>query len=175
MKTDYDVKKTIRDFARDPNNAARFHNYLSRFLPSPEDREEMIQETYVHALAALDYDREKAKLKTYLYTIARNLAFNLRRAANRALELTGEDLVISQEPSPLDRLISQEDTSRLREVLDDGTISGNQKACMILFYCCNLECLQIADILRIPNNTVKGHLHRGRISLSKSCLKRFKT
>src|SRR3954468_16762266 len=64
----------------------RHANAVARFVASigaRDDVEEVVQDTFVRAFASLDGFRGESSLRTWLFTIARRLLLDRRRAAKR--------------------------------------------------------------------------------------------
>ncbi len=57
--------------------------FLARRLGSPEEAEDLTQETFIRALDAHDRLRDSSKLRAYLLRIARNLMIDLIRKKQR--------------------------------------------------------------------------------------------
>lgn len=58
-------------------------SFLLRMTASVQDAEDIVQETYLKAHAKLDSFRGESTLKTWVFTIASNLARDLLRAKKR--------------------------------------------------------------------------------------------
>jgi RNA polymerase sigma-70 factor, ECF subfamily len=56
------------------------------------DAEDLVQETYVHALAAVGRLRIDSNIKGWLFTILRNIWLNRLRQPRVALQMTGADI-----------------------------------------------------------------------------------
>ncbi len=66
--------------------AGQLKSYLLRITASVEDTEEIVQETYLKARDKLDTFRGESSLKTWIFTIASNLAKDNLRAQRRWTE-----------------------------------------------------------------------------------------
>lgn len=84
----------------------RLWNFLRRLLGDAHAAEDLLQETFARALAAAPTWRPEARVSTFLYTIARNLAADqARRAVHRnALSLDAGGGADEAEPAPRARL-----------------------------------------------------------------------
>src|SRR5262249_29501414 len=60
------------------------YSFLHRLVGNPEDAEDLAQETFVRAHAALASYRDDARFSTWLLRIAHHLAIDHRRASGRA-------------------------------------------------------------------------------------------
>ena len=61
----------------------RIYRFLLRLTHSPDDARELAQETFLHAYQALPRWTPQARLSTWLFRIARNLAFDWLRRGKR--------------------------------------------------------------------------------------------
>ncbi|HMH24540.1 MAG TPA: sigma-70 family RNA polymerase sigma factor [Puia sp.] len=61
----------------------QLRSFLLRMTASPEDTEDLLQDTYIRASENLSSFRQRSSLKTWLFTIAGNLAKNSLRSKKR--------------------------------------------------------------------------------------------
>ncbi|PIR49205.1 hypothetical protein COU80_00450 [Candidatus Peregrinibacteria bacterium CG10_big_fil_rev_8_21_14_0_10_55_24] len=149
--------------------------YARRLTRNDEDAQDIVQETLVRLhqnLAKLDFSDP---LKPWLYRVCTNLCRNLakrkRTIAFSDLESDEEDssfveLQESQEPTPSEILLA----SVRAEVVAKAVAALPQKyqAVVALYYWEGLSYEEIADVLRIPINTVRTHLKRAKDRLGSS-------
>ena len=76
--------------------------YVTDLLSGPDDAEDIVQETYVRLLRAKDLDRSESRTRGYIFTIARNLAFDrFRHRKVEGYQVPYEDAGLSSsEPQP---------------------------------------------------------------------------
>ena len=150
---------------------ARIYTFLLRMVRQREEAEDLAQETFVRAWRNLDHYDERWAFRTWLFTIARNLALNvLRRPRAAIVSIHGDErddrpppAIAAAGPSPAERAVHSERQRRLVEALEQMA----PRAAMIftLFY---QEEMSIADIARTTGMTqgaVKVALHRTRETL----------
>lgn len=135
-----------------------------RLVDDPRDREELCQNTFLHALRALPSFRGDARLATWIARIAhRECVRHLRR---KRIPLVALDAA----PDP-DRLESRSDAPsdlvqrrELEEYVQNGVglLEPSQKTVVTLFYLEDMSVARIASIMGVPENTVKSHLYRAR-------------
>ncbi|HOW72491.1 MAG TPA: RNA polymerase sigma factor [Phycisphaerae bacterium] len=131
----------------------------ARILGNSAEAEDVAQETFLRALERLYlYDLEQP-FRNWLFKIATNLALNklrahkrerilhLRAAENRRSEGGAVDLDV---PSP----------GQWRYWLEQ--LDEPQRAAIVLFHFHDMPYTEIAEVLDVPVNTVRTHLHRGR-------------
>lgn len=78
----------------------RIYRFLVRLTHSPDDARELTQETFLHAYQALARWRADARLCTWLFRIARNLAFDWLRRRNRVAFVPWDDDEAASHPDP---------------------------------------------------------------------------
>jgi RNA polymerase sigma-70 factor (ECF subfamily) len=102
---------------------------LARFLANLGVRheiDEMVQDTFVRAFASIDSLREGSSLRSWLFTIARNLVRDRARSLRRReiVELEEEHAVTSGDP--LDGVVAGETMARLRQALERLTATQRE-------------------------------------------------
>ncbi len=123
--------------------------------------EELVQETFLRLWrSAPRFDRELGSGTTFIYTIARRVAIDLRRrrSSRPHAALVDVDRLGSEHTTP-----SHEGEVELaigvREALN--TLSSDQRAVLVLHYDHDLTQNQIAQQLGIPLGTVKTRTYHG--------------
>lgn len=121
--------------------------------------EEVTQDIFLKVWQVLpDYDG-RASLSTWIYTIARNTSLSALRAESYRKTLTIEDFdppAANWEAGPQQLEIKQL-VQRLPEV---------QQQVITLFYLQDCSVEDVAQMLDLPEGTVKSHLHRARRALA---------
>ncbi len=135
-----------------------------RLTGSPQDAEEVTQETFVRAYRALDrYPPEQIRdlrLQPWLWTIALNLCRNLARSKQRKPRPSPLD----SHPEPMSSDSTEEDAL---DAVDDvwqrrlATLSPPVRTAVILRHVVGLGYQEIAEALDRPTGTVKSDVHRG--------------
>ncbi len=164
--TDEDVQSLLRKRSW----AAAFELLLDRYqqkvfrsvysiLKEAARAEEVTQDVFLKMWQVLpDYDG-RASLSTWLYTITRNMSLSALRAESyrktRAIE-DYEPPAANWEAGPHPVEIKQL-VQRLPEV---------QQQVITLFYLQDRSVEDVAQILDLPEGTVKSHLHRARRALA---------
>lgn len=124
-----------------------------------EDADDLVQETFLRAYASFRRFRGEASTVTWLYRIVTNLALNLLRRRSRfqrAAALFRRDWEAVAPPS-----VEQDETRRAVQVALE-TLPPPQRIVVVLFDVEGLSAAQIAEILDIPEGTVRSRLHHAR-------------
>lgn len=131
--------------------------YLRRFVRTTDRAEDLLQETFVHAMAA-DRVPTEDELRPWLYRIASNLAISqLRRDRRRAL-------LSFRHSQPESRSIQIEDLEHVRIAL--RSIPPDQAIALVLTVHHGFSRTEAASILMIPPETLKTRLARGRLNFA---------
>ena len=136
---------------------------LARYLGSlgaRDDVEELVQDTFVRAFEALDSFRAESSLRTWLFTIARRLLLDRRRAGTRrALHEVDapEGLVAAGEHTALDELVAGETHERLRAAVE--RLTPTQREVFLLRVVEGRAYKEIAQIARTTAGSARVHYH----------------
>jgi RNA polymerase sigma-70 factor (ECF subfamily) len=149
---------------------ARLANYTFLMCGQREDAEEVAQETLLKVFESIDQLHDPAKLKAWVFRIARNECFMKRRKSVFAPqhELSLEDLtplrqIADWNALPDDLVLNAE----LREMLTRSIrdLPESYRSVVLLRDVEGLSTEETADILEISTDLVKTRLHRGRLAL----------
>jgi RNA polymerase sigma-70 factor (ECF subfamily) len=162
LKRDTVAMRLLIDQHRD-----RLFAFVWRMLRDHHDAEEVCQEAFLRAFAALASFDPKYRFSTWLFTIAYRLTLN---ALRRKKPLAGDidfSRVASECEAADEVSANSEEARRLTTLVWDAVdqLSTPQRATILLFYKQQKSCHEIAQVLDIPVATVKSHLHRARIRL----------
>ena len=141
------------------------YRFAYRWCGNAQDAEEIAQDTFVRAYAALQgYDAERIralKLTPWLMTIAVNVARNRVRGKRLPVDdLDGIDEPLASRGDEPEQVSERNDLSdRLAEALRD--LPPRYRAAVILRHVLGLSYDEIAEALEQPPGTVKSNVHRG--------------
>jgi RNA polymerase sigma-70 factor (ECF subfamily) len=143
---------------------------IGRLVSDPDDREDLVQETFVRAFTALDKFKLGAPFRPWLLTIALNLARDAwrRRKTHREVvplvDEAGAEMVIpSLDPAP--DAVSEGEELRARAEAAFRRLDEDHQAILWLRVREGLEYAEIATVLGIPRGTVMSRLARARAAL----------
>jgi RNA polymerase sigma-70 factor, ECF subfamily len=149
---------------------AKVFRYSWLMCGSPEDAEEVAQETLLKAFQNLPQLRDPASVRAWVFRIAKNVCLMRRRrsvfapAAEVALEdlAAGEELADMEQP-PETGLLQAE----LRAVIDRVILElpPPYRAVVVLRDIEELSTEDTAQILDLSTDVVKTRLHRGRSAM----------
>ncbi len=145
---------------------SRLLAFCSSMLKSRQDAEDVLQEVFVNAHAAILADERTINARPWLYRIARNRCLNhLRRPVPE-----GQDSMDIHPhmngTSTAERVQNREE---LRQVLDDvGTLPETQRTALLLREIDQLSYEEIAVAMETTVPAVKSLLVRARITLAES-------
>jgi RNA polymerase sigma-70 factor (ECF subfamily) len=133
--------------------------FFRRRLPDPAQAEELTQETFLVLLRCGHRYEPRALFRTYLYAIG----FKILRAHRRKTIFRATFLGVrpqSQEPSVRN---SEDANLAIREAL--GKLGSTDREILLLREFEQLSYSEIADLLKLPINTVRSRLFRARMAL----------
>lgn len=143
----------------------RLYYYLRSRISTPQDTEDLVQETFLKVFRNIGRYNCQYKFSTWLYTTATRLAISYNRK-NKTTESVVESATFSSPlVDPPERMIQEENHNNLWETARD--LQRHQYRALWLRY---VEDLSVKEIARVMNKTqihVRVLLHRGRQKLMK--------
>jgi RNA polymerase sigma-70 factor (ECF subfamily) len=145
-------------------HAGGIHRYATRLVRDPADAEDVTQETFLRLWTkARDYD-PVARLTTWLYRIAHNLAVDRLRARGRLQALDNPDV----EPAPesqrqTELLESKQRAEALAAALD--ALPPRQASALALVHLQGMSGAEAAEVLGLSAEALESLLSRGRRGL----------
>jgi RNA polymerase sigma factor (sigma-70 family) len=142
------------------------HRYCARLMGSVIDGEDVVQDTFVRALAALGEIDEMPPLRPFLFRIAHNRALDLLRSrkVRKAQQIeAASDVADEANPDPVEGLMRQEAVETA--VSRFAELPLVQRSVVILKDVLDESLKDIAELLDITVDAVKAHLARGRARL----------
>jgi len=149
-------------------------NFCYRMLGNKEDAEDIAQEAFLRAFAAIGRFQPRAKFSTWLLTIAKNLTLNLIRNERRRPKgvdavgssedtLQAVDLAASDNPGPDRVALRNERAEYVRRALRE--LSETHRTIIVLRDFEGVTYEEIAGIMGCRKGTVKSRLSRAREQL----------
>jgi RNA polymerase sigma-70 factor (ECF subfamily) len=128
------------------------HGFFRRRLDSPSQADDLTQETFLAVLRGAARYEPRALVRTYLYSIALKLLYAARRKSEAA------PLAADVGLAPI-----SDDCIWVRNALEQ--LDEGEREILMLREYEQLSYAEIAELLRIPVNTVRSRLFRSRMAL----------
>lgn len=142
---------------------ARWHEplwrYLRRLTGDDDAAAESIQDVWLRVLRAIPKLRDAARLRAWIFGIARRVVMDRLREKYAAPPLVSADDVDIEDVAPQ----SEDDLELMHEELERLPVIDREA--LVLFYLQELTLIEIADVLGVPIGTVKSRLFRARNAL----------
>ena len=151
------------------------YNLCYRLVNDPADAADVVQEVFLKVFRSIDRFRGQSTLKTWIYRIAVNEAYNQRRwfSRHRRQEVGLDDENQASRPwldsiadparDPYELALNEERHQLIETSLRE--INADFRTAVILRDLEDLSYEEIADVLQISLGTVKSRILRGRESL----------
>lgn len=150
------------------------YNLVCRLLNDPSDASDIVQEVFLKIFRNIRAFRHGSSLKTWIYRIAVNEAYNHRRWFSRHLrqevafssdDATPADTFADPGRSPFEEAADHETRALVEAALEK--LKPNFRAAVILRDIEDLSYEEIASVLDLSLGTVKSRILRGREALRK--------
>jgi RNA polymerase sigma-70 factor (ECF subfamily) len=151
------------------------YNLVYRLLNDPSDASDVVQDVFFKIFRNISDFRSESSLKTWVYRIAVNEAYNHRRWFVRhrlqevGLEAGGEgqlsysEVIADRGRSPFDLAANRQARQLIEEALTE--LNPVFRTAVVLRDMEDLSYEEIADILQVSLGTVKSRIVRGREAL----------
>jgi RNA polymerase sigma-70 factor (ECF subfamily) len=146
--------------------------FMLRMSGRPEIAEDIVQEAFVRVLKNLDRFDSRFRFSTWLFTIAKRLYVNSMQKHRPVYDSEAVDVMAGNAPTPGSASAESEARGHIRGVLDAAlaVLHPHQREIILLFHQQSWPISEIAAHLRMPEGTVKSHLHRARKRMLKAIL-----
>jgi RNA polymerase sigma-70 factor (ECF subfamily) len=154
--------------------------FVSRLVERPDDARDVCQETFLRVLDKADAFRDGARFSTWMYQIAVNLCRDQTRRKRRWGRLVVAPSTFepdapphehaapeSADTNPETALADTERKSAVRDAL--SRLPREQREVLLLKEYEGLKFRDIADVLGVPESTVKSRMYAG-LDAMRSCL-----
>ena len=146
------------------------YSYAMVLTRNHAEAEDLVQETYVRAMQAMQKLRADSNIKGWLLTILRNIWFNQlrkRRNAPQMVEIKAEDGIANNivEPSKdsHDLYVSKLEAEQVQAAIQELPVEFREVILLREYE--ELSYLEIANVLDCPVGTVMSRLGRARAKL----------
>jgi len=152
------------------------YNLVCRLLNDPTDASDIVQEVFLKVFRNIAKFRGNSSLKTWIYRIAVNEAYNHRRWFSRHLRRevalapdtdapTYADSLADPSRTPFDLAADRETRALVESALE--ILNPKFRAAVVLRDIEDLSYEEIASVLEVSLGTVKSRILRGREALRK--------
>jgi RNA polymerase sigma-70 factor (ECF subfamily) len=157
----------------------RVYGLCYRFTGNPADAEDLTQDVFLKVYSNLaSFDTLRGSLQVWITTMTRNLLVdNFRRTRNlRATGSLDDGWESAEELKPIDRLMAHGPSphesaaqKELAKMVQDALarVSVELREAVILRDLQDMDYKEIAQVLGIPEGTVKSRISRGRAELAR--------
>jgi len=149
-------------------------NLCTRMLGDAHKGEDLAQDTFARLFAKRKTYEARSKLSTFLWRIALNICYDELRKLRRRGELSLDEPLEegsprsepeSDLPCPHQDLVGQERAAAVRDALQQ--IGEPYRVVLVLRHYEGLKFREIADVLEIPEGTVKSRMAEGLTQLQR--------
>ena len=145
------------------------YNFILRFVGDKETAEDLLQEAFMRVIKGAEAYKRQAKFMTWLYTIARNLCVDQTRRRKHRKHASLDAPIDASDDSGtlLDVIPSNEMASDRKSVNKElhetmqravAALSEEQREVFLMREILDLPFKQIADVVGVPENTVKSRM-----------------
>ena len=151
----------------------KVYNLCYRFTGRPDEAEDLTQEVFIKIFQTLrSYDAGQGSFSTWLHRVARNhLVDHYRRTKRDRMTSSIEDdpATIEEKPGPGAGPTGLIEARERQELLQQGLdkLSPDLREAVILRDLHDLDYVEIAQVLGVPQGTVKSRINRGRLELAR--------
>jgi RNA polymerase sigma-70 factor (ECF subfamily) len=146
------------------------YSYALALSRNRVDAEDLVQETYLRAIPAVRRLRKESNIKSWLYTILRNIWLNQTRQPRVVIQMSGMDIDqlmpefhVPAVKDPHSSLITRLDQEQVRQAISQ--LPPEFREIILLREFEELSYQEIADVLNCPIRTVMSRLGRARSKL----------
>jgi RNA polymerase sigma factor (sigma-70 family) len=149
------------------------YNLCYRFTGRYEDAQDLTQEIFIKIFQTLrTYDPAQGTFRTWMNRVARNhLVDHYRRTKkDRATSSLDDQLPrLEQTPGPGEDATARVEFRERKELLQIALskLSPDLREAVILRDLQDLDYVEIAQVLSVPEGTVKSRINRGRVELAR--------
>src|SRR5688572_12991729 len=136
----------------------------------PDVAEDIVQEAFVRVLKNLDRFDNRFRFSTWLFTIAKRLYVNSMQKHRPTYDSDVVGDWQGASTSPGGDAARAETIANARGVIDFALseLGPHQREIILLFHQQNWPITEISIYMRMPEGTIKSHLHRARKRMKKA-------
>lgn len=181
MEKVLDLSQLVKKAQKDPQAFAQLYTQTfsfsyavaKRYLNNPQDIEDVLQTSYLYASKSLSSLRNPEYFQSWMQTILVHECQKCLRTKRKISDLLqrSEEIVLSRDEryAWTDLLEQHEKYDAVRRIVD--SLPDEQKMCAALFYYDEKTVAEIAEMLDVPEGTVKSRLYHVRQKIGKELKK----
>ena len=152
----------------------KLNQYFAMSGIANTDAEDMVQDTLirlVHKVSSGQYDVNRANMQTFAYGIARYVRLEFFRKSRGVKEQLSDEVdeqVDEKIVSPYEQCDQNQKATILRQAI--LSLKPDEQEVIALMLDADLTINEIAQIMAIPEGTVKSHMHRAKQKIKKYIL-----
>jgi RNA polymerase sigma-70 factor, ECF subfamily len=165
----------------------RIYNICYRFAGSADDAQDLTQEVFIKVYRTVgSFDGDKASFNTWVTTVTRNLLVDHFRKTRNDRATISMDAVLGADgdgatladrlpsgaPGPQVHVEGRERQEMVHQALQQ--ISPDLREAVILRDLQDMDYREIAQVLKVPEGTVKSRINRGRAELARQLQRTYK-
>jgi RNA polymerase sigma-70 factor (ECF subfamily) len=146
-------------------------NFIARFFGDRTAAEDLMQEVFIRVIRTADRYKRKAKFRTWLFTITRNICIDRLRQLSRRSEVSLNRTVSREDgdgatfldqladegkPGAAGNMVRAEFRARLQAALDE--LPGEQREVFVMREFGGLKFREIASVTGTSENTIKSRM-----------------
>lgn len=151
----------------------KIYNFALRYLHNKEDAEDVLQETFISVVKAINSFKGNSSLSTWIFRIAANASLMKLRTQKRVFESFDEDSIdLSRDYPTMDRNLSRSplDVVGDKELAENITrnidsLSPKYRSVFLLRDVEGFSAKEVSHMLNMTIPAVKSNLRRARIAL----------
>ncbi|MFP7299134.1 RNA polymerase sigma factor [Neobacillus niacini] len=140
-------------------------NYIFSLVREKELAEDLYQEVWISAYLSFHAIKEPSRLKSWLFTIARNKCKDYWRKENKRKEFWKEEVysytsTVEEPPLPEEEVLHKYSVEKMAESV--RTLPEIYQSAIDLYYFKDLTLIEISKRKNVPISTVKTRMKRGK-------------
>lgn len=170
--TNLELEQFITEYGRE------IYSFCVSLCGSRQEADDLYQDTFLTALEKIDRIDIAGNIRSYLLSVAVRLWKNRRRkrawrrriAQEQELNEQTADRITAEEMQdvsvlPEERILEEERLTAVRRAV--SRLPDRLRVPVLLYYMEERQIMEISEILRLPEGTVKSRLHQARKRLEK--------
>ncbi len=141
----------------------KLHGFVQRMLSNPTDAEDIVQETFIRVWQKSSQWQSKAKVSTWLHSIAHNLCIDFFRRIKTTVNIETVELIDPHQPANS----KQQQDVAFQVQLALQQLPESQRSAIVLCHYQDMSNREAAKILKISVSALESLMARGRRKLRK--------